>query len=180
MTICSYFFQDWSLKILRVRPEDTGLYKCQANSHPPQFITIQLKVEGKRADFSTHAHVCGFELLSKRCNVIKLRACLHTRLLLLIRNHFECWQFWKYQPEMAGTLRRESDNPNMRCSDEPRLKERQKCQCRMSPRHAPSEAGVPVQRNVVLWLCSFCSIRSPKVLTFEFESDCYIIFLVHL
>ena len=40
-------FQDWSLKVLRINSEDAGLYKCQANSHPPQFITVKLKVVGK-------------------------------------------------------------------------------------------------------------------------------------
>ena len=43
-------FQDWSLKVSRISTEDEGIYKCQANSHPPQFINIRLKVVGKKFD----------------------------------------------------------------------------------------------------------------------------------
>jgi len=35
---------DWSIKMLKVEPSDSGVYKCQANSHPPQFITVYLNV----------------------------------------------------------------------------------------------------------------------------------------
>jgi hypothetical protein len=42
-----FFFQDWSLKILRISVSDSGSYKCQANSHPPQFITTTLRVQGE-------------------------------------------------------------------------------------------------------------------------------------
>ena len=40
-------FQDWSIRIIRLSTSDSGLYKCQANSHPPQFITVNLFVDGK-------------------------------------------------------------------------------------------------------------------------------------
>ena len=39
-------FQDWSLRIQRVYPSDSGTYKCQANSHPPQFIATYLSIHG--------------------------------------------------------------------------------------------------------------------------------------
>ena len=38
--------KDWSLRIQRVEPSDSGAYKCQANSHPPQFITTYLSIHG--------------------------------------------------------------------------------------------------------------------------------------
>ena len=41
------YFQDWSLRIQRVEPSDSGAYKCQANSHPPQFITTYLSIHGE-------------------------------------------------------------------------------------------------------------------------------------
>ena len=40
-------FQNWSLKILRITAGDAGVYRCQANSHPPKFITVRLDVVGK-------------------------------------------------------------------------------------------------------------------------------------
>ena len=43
----TYIFQDWSIRILRLSISDSGVYKCQANSHPPQFITVNLHVDGK-------------------------------------------------------------------------------------------------------------------------------------
>ena len=43
---CS-LFQDWSIRIIRLSTSDSGLYKCQANSHPPQFITVNLLVDGE-------------------------------------------------------------------------------------------------------------------------------------
>ena len=39
--------QDWSLRIQRIETADSGAYKCQANSHPPQFITTYLSIHGK-------------------------------------------------------------------------------------------------------------------------------------
>lgn len=41
---------DWSLRLLRVQTFDSGAYKCQANSHPPQFITIHLSVQEAYAE----------------------------------------------------------------------------------------------------------------------------------
>jgi len=41
-------FQDWSLRISRVGADDDGVYKCLANSHPPQFVARTLIVEGER------------------------------------------------------------------------------------------------------------------------------------
>ena len=40
------FFQDWSLRIQRVYLNDSGTYRCQANSHPPQFIATYLSIHG--------------------------------------------------------------------------------------------------------------------------------------
>ena len=39
------------MRILRVSTTDSGVYKCQANSHPPQFITVNLYVDGKTYNF---------------------------------------------------------------------------------------------------------------------------------
>ena len=38
--------QDWSIKILRVEPFDSGTYKCQVNTHPPQYIATFLNIAG--------------------------------------------------------------------------------------------------------------------------------------
>ncbi|XP_071743864.1 zwei Ig domain protein zig-8 isoform X2 [Lepeophtheirus salmonis] len=36
--------KDWALQIKKVTTEDAGRYECQATTHPPQSIVIQLKV----------------------------------------------------------------------------------------------------------------------------------------
>ena len=50
LTHLLYFYlphlQDWSVKILRVEPFDSGTYKCQVNTHPPQYIATFLNIAG--------------------------------------------------------------------------------------------------------------------------------------
>ena len=38
---------NWALQIARVGPDDAGQYECQATTHPPQSILVQLKVVGE-------------------------------------------------------------------------------------------------------------------------------------
>ena len=39
--------QDWELRVVSVSQYDSGEYQCQANSHPPAFISTFLSVVGQ-------------------------------------------------------------------------------------------------------------------------------------
>jgi len=43
---------DWSIKILRVEPFDSGTYKCQVNTHPPQYIATFLNIADAYAELA--------------------------------------------------------------------------------------------------------------------------------
>lgn len=62
----TFVLQDWSIKIMRLHLSDSGIYKCQANSHPPQFISVHLEVVGK---CQAIIHPAGPELLIFKSNI---------------------------------------------------------------------------------------------------------------
>ena len=46
-----WLFQNWNLRIRNVEMEDGGQYECQATTHPPQSIFVNLRVVGEWRPF---------------------------------------------------------------------------------------------------------------------------------
>ena len=45
--IILFLFQNWNLRIRNVELSDGGMYECQATTHPPQSIFVNLRVVGE-------------------------------------------------------------------------------------------------------------------------------------
>ena len=83
------FLQDWSLRIQRVDPSDSGTYKCQANSHPPQFIATYLSIHGIIIIvFCDHTSITVTQILTNQTKFL-----ITLRIQQFAKNCDFCWTF---------------------------------------------------------------------------------------